>query len=53
VNYPLEYREIGFNDKLVQVIESNGGAYIMRMMSKGCCSWISRIRQCARLMSKE
>jgi hypothetical protein len=23
VNYPLEYREIGFNDKLVQVIESN------------------------------
>ncbi len=26
VNYPLEYREIGFNDKLVQVIESNGGS---------------------------
>jgi uncharacterized membrane protein len=26
VNYPLEYREIGFNEKLVQVIESNGGS---------------------------
>jgi uncharacterized membrane protein len=26
VNYPLEYREIGFNDKLVEVIESNGGS---------------------------
>jgi uncharacterized membrane protein len=26
VNYPLEYREIGFNDELVQVIESNGGS---------------------------
>jgi hypothetical protein len=26
VNYPLEYREIGFNDKLVQAIESNGGS---------------------------
>jgi hypothetical protein len=26
VNYPLEYREIGFNDKLVQLIESNGGS---------------------------
>ncbi|MCX9087831.1 MAG: VWA domain-containing protein [Candidatus Methanoperedens sp.] len=26
VNYPLEYREIGFNDKLVSVIESNGGS---------------------------
>ena len=25
VNYPLEYREIGFNDKLNAVIESNGG----------------------------
>lgn len=25
VNYPLEYREIGFNDKLDAVIESNGG----------------------------
>jgi len=25
VNYPLEYREIGFNEKLVSVIESNGG----------------------------
>ena len=25
VNYPLEYREIGFNDKLNDVIESNGG----------------------------
>jgi len=26
VNYPLEYREIGFNDQLTSVIESNGGA---------------------------
>jgi len=26
VNYPLEYREIGFNEKLVQIIESNGGS---------------------------
>ncbi|MFA4957234.1 MAG: vWA domain-containing protein [Candidatus Methanoperedens sp.] len=26
VNYPLEYREIGFNEKLVSVIESNGGS---------------------------
>jgi len=26
VNYPLEYREIGFNDKLTSVIESNGGS---------------------------
>jgi hypothetical protein len=26
VNYPLEYREIGFNEKLIQVIESNGGS---------------------------
>jgi hypothetical protein len=25
VNYPLEYREIGFNDKLNDVIASNGG----------------------------
>ncbi len=25
VNYPLEYREIGFNEKLKSVIESNGG----------------------------
>ncbi len=25
VNYPLEYREVGFNDKLNTVIESNGG----------------------------
>ncbi|HMB44920.1 MAG TPA: VWA domain-containing protein, partial [Candidatus Methanoperedens sp.] len=25
VNYPLEYREIGFNEKLKAVIESNGG----------------------------
>jgi len=25
VNYPLEYREIGFNEKLNSVIESNGG----------------------------
>jgi hypothetical protein len=25
VNYPLEYREIGFNEKLNTVIESNGG----------------------------
>ena len=25
VNYPLEYREIGFNEKLKTVIESNGG----------------------------
>ncbi|KPQ43474.1 MAG: hypothetical protein MPEBLZ_01983 [Candidatus Methanoperedens nitroreducens] len=25
VNYPLEYREIGFNDKLNDVIVSNGG----------------------------
>jgi uncharacterized membrane protein len=25
VNYPLEYREIGFNEKLGSVIESNGG----------------------------
>jgi hypothetical protein len=24
-NYPLEYREIGFNEKLKAVIESNGG----------------------------
>lgn len=26
VNYPLEYRDIGFNDKLDAVIESNGGS---------------------------
>ena len=26
MNYPLEYREIGFNEKLVQVIESKGGS---------------------------
>jgi uncharacterized membrane protein len=26
VNYPLEYREVGFNDKLTNVIESNGGS---------------------------
>ncbi len=26
VNYPLEYREIGFNEKLVSAIESNGGS---------------------------
>ncbi|MFZ3384130.1 MAG: vWA domain-containing protein [Candidatus Methanoperedens sp.] len=26
VNYPLEYREIGFNERLVSVIESNGGS---------------------------
>jgi hypothetical protein len=25
VNYPLEYREVGFNEKLNTVIESNGG----------------------------
>jgi len=25
MNYPLEYREIGFNEKLKEVIESNGG----------------------------
>ncbi|MDL5503855.1 MAG: hypothetical protein QSU88_11650, partial [Candidatus Methanoperedens sp.] len=25
VNYPLEYREIGFNNKLNDVIASNGG----------------------------
>ncbi|MCZ7400172.1 MAG: VWA domain-containing protein [Candidatus Methanoperedens sp.] len=25
VNYPLEYRDVGFNDKLISVIESNGG----------------------------
>ncbi len=25
VNYPLEYREVGFNEKLIAVIESNGG----------------------------
>lgn len=25
VNYPLEYREIGFNEKLKSVMESNGG----------------------------
>jgi hypothetical protein len=25
VNYPIEYREIGFNDKLKTIIESNGG----------------------------
>ncbi len=25
VNYPLEYREVGFNEKLSTVIESNGG----------------------------
>lgn len=26
VNYPLEYRDVGFNDKLKEVIESNGGS---------------------------
>jgi uncharacterized membrane protein len=25
VNYPLEYRDVGFNDQLISVIESNGG----------------------------
>ncbi len=25
VNYPLEYRDVGFNDKLESVIEANGG----------------------------
>jgi hypothetical protein len=25
VNYPIEYREVGFNDKLRTIIESNGG----------------------------
>ena len=25
VNYPIEYREVGFNDKLKTIIESNGG----------------------------
>lgn len=25
VNYPLEYKEIGFNEKLINIIESNGG----------------------------
>ncbi len=25
VNYPLEYREVGFNEKLITAIESNGG----------------------------
>lgn len=25
VNYPLEYRDVGFNEKLTAVIESNGG----------------------------
>jgi len=25
VNYPLEYRDVGFNDKLKSAIESNGG----------------------------
>lgn len=25
VNYPLEYRDVGFNEKLITVIESNGG----------------------------
>lgn len=24
-NYPLEYRDVGFNEKLISVIESNGG----------------------------
>jgi len=26
VTYPIEYREIGFNEELVQAIESNGGS---------------------------
>jgi hypothetical protein len=26
VNYPLEYREVGFNEKLVHFIGSNGGS---------------------------
>jgi len=25
VNYPLEYRDVGFNEKLITVIEANGG----------------------------
>ena len=25
VNYPIEYRDVGFNDKLKTIIESNGG----------------------------
>jgi len=25
VNYPLEYRDVGFNEKMINVIESNGG----------------------------
>ncbi|MCZ7394075.1 MAG: VWA domain-containing protein, partial [Candidatus Methanoperedens sp.] len=25
VNYPLEYRDVGFNDQLTSIIESNGG----------------------------
>jgi len=48
VNYPLEYREIGFNDKLVQVIESNGGSVYIEDEVQGLLFVDIKERLCAR-----